>query len=224
MILSHPATSRQNGTPVESNLSADVFLAWAHKLHGNGWHPIPIGREVKGKSGKAPWLKHQIGFDGEDADPYEFELWPDRIESMIKSGCKGILSLGSRMPAGVIGIDVDHGYTDSHGRAKRGMHTLAWFESLWGPLPPTYIITARPYKSGSGIRLFRVDADNWRWPGDLETPDGGGDVEIIDRHHRLIVVPPSMHHTGAPYRLYGPDGDEVEPGILPPIDDLPELP
>lgn len=50
-----------------------------------------------------------------------------------------------------------------------------------------------------------------------------GDVEIIQRGHRYSVVYPSIHpDTGAQYRWYGYEGEELED--LPAIDDLEELP
>lgn len=107
-ILPPAATESGVAAPVGASLSDAEFVSWADKHHGNGWHPIPIGREIEGKPpGKAPWLCNQIGFDGEDADPYEFECWPDGIAAMIAGGIGGVLNLGSRLPVGVIGIDVD---------------------------------------------------------------------------------------------------------------------
>lgn len=202
-----------------SGLNADEFISWATKHHGNGWPMLPIGREVPGKPpGKVPWLTGQIGYDGTDADAGEFDTWPDRIAARIAGGISGVLNLGARMPVGVLGIDVD-AYD-----GRRGLVTLAQREARWGALPDTYRITARPYSGGSGIRLYRV-ADDYQGPGELKADDGSpGHIDLIDRVHRLAAVPPSVHHTGARYRLYGPHGDEITPGVLPCPDELPELP
>ena len=185
----------------------------ALELYRRGWHPIPIGREKDGKPpGKIPWFKGQIGFNGVDAEPYEFSKWPDRIAAMIARGIPGVLNLGIRFPVDVLGIDVD-AYD-----GKRGRETLHALEEQRGPLPPTWRVTSRPYEQGSGIRLYRVPG-GWHGPDRIE-----GDIEFLDRFHRLMAVPPSIHHTGNRYRLHGPDGNVIVPGILPPRTDLPVLP
>ena len=121
---------------------------------------------------------------------------PTDIIARICNGERGLLNLGARLPVGVIGIDVDQ-YGD-----KRGLDTVAGCEKRCGPLPPTYVATAREYETGSGIRLFRVDEKVWLWPGDSDLHG----VDIIDRHHRYISAPGSLHHSSARYGLYGPDG------------------
>ena len=90
--------------------------------------------------------------------------------------------------------------------------------------PPTYRITARPYESGSGIRLYRVP-DDWVGKTILKTDDGlDGHVELIQRHHRLAVVPPSWHHAGLRYQLYDERTRlEVPGGVIPPLEDWPKL-
>jgi hypothetical protein len=83
-------------------------------------------------------------------------------------------------------------------------------------------VTARPYESGSGIRLYRVP-DDWRGPTVLKADDGSnGHVELIQRHHRLAAAPPSYHHTGKRYKTYDQRTRRRVP--LPPMQDLPKLP
>src|SRR6185312_13252040 len=127
------------------------------------------------------------------------------------NGAFGILALGERLPAGVLGIGVD-AYDGKNGKA-----TLTNWETQFGPLPPTYIITAR-HDGVSGIRLYRVPEDYYP----KEIPSSG--VEFLDRHHRYIVAPPSWHHTGKRYALYLPNGKWRKSGVLPPIDEIPWLP
>lgn len=203
-------------------LPADDFLRRASEYRANGWHPIPVGRidpRKPGKSlGKVPWLRGRTGRYGQDADLEEISTWPGRIAARIAKGEAGVLGLGVRFPIGVLGLDVDT-YD-----GKRGAETLAHHERELGKLPPTYRITAREYATGSGIRLYRVP-DDYRGPASLPAADGGTDsgVELIDRIHRFAVVPPTIHHTGNPYRLYDPDGREITPGVLPPVHDLPDM-
>jgi hypothetical protein len=159
------------------------------------------------------------GYNGVDPHPDRVKDWPGNVAARIRDGDdRGVLNLGMRMPVGGIGIDVD-AYD-----GKRGLEAIADFEARLGPLPPTYRITARPYESGSGIRLYRVP-DDWRGRTILKLGGEYGPVEIIQRHHRLAAVPPSHHRTGARYRIYDErSGLEVPGGVVPPMHDWPKMP
>lgn len=107
------------------------------------------------------------------------------------------------MPPGVIGIDVDAGYIKD-GKLKHGDDTLTDLENRWGPLPPTWVSSARP--APSGIRFYRVptqlDGREINWPG-----EAGEDIEIIQAGHRYAVVWPSTNPEAedAPYEWRSPD-------------------
>ncbi len=116
-----------------------------------------------------------------------------------------------RMPAHVIGIDVD-AYGD-----KAGALTLAAKEEQWGPLPATWRSTSRD-DGVSGIRLYRVP-EGLKWPGEV-----GAGIETVRRDHRYVVCWPSIHpDTGSTYRWIDPDGLVAAHGIPDP-DTLPWLP
>lgn len=229
MSLPEPATPRKDkrrrpsASPDDgSGLTAAEFTAAARNLLANGLHPIAIGRLDPDKpdkpAGKAPWHAGVTGYGGVDAHPDRVKAWPRNVAARIRDGERGVLNLGMRMPVGGIGIDVD-AYD-----GKRGLETITGLEARLGPLPPTYRITARPYESGSGIRLYRVP-DNWRGKTILKLGGADGHVEIIQRHHRLAAVPPSYHHTGARYKLYDEHtGLEVPGGVVPPLQDWAKLP
>ena len=121
-----------------------------------------------------------------------------------------------RLPDDVIGIDVD-----AYGR-KTGGTTCAEAQKRWGPLPSGYRISART-DPAPGIRLFRVPPGTVLRQG-ISFPDLHiGDVEIIQRHHRYVVVWPSIHPSGVPYHWWR----EADTSVLesPPAPaDLPELP
>jgi hypothetical protein len=194
-----------DGQEIPTNLHADAIA-----LHNRGWHPLPLG----GADGKQLLETQITGYSPNDATPDEIRFWPSKFGARWRN-------TGVRCPIGVIGIDADD--YESHGKTKTGLATIAEHESRFGEkLPATYISTAR--LGGSGIRWFRVP-DDWRGPGVLRRADGAaGDVELIVRTHRYGTVPCSVHYSGAPYRLYGPDGREIVDGLLPSPDALSELP
>lgn len=138
--------------------------------------------------------------------------------------------LAVRLPAGVICIDVDHydKTTIKNGEpvtvCKRGDDTLRDAESRWGPLPPTWASTARGNHTGPGrsrTLWYRVPAG--RYATTLGDPRTAA-VEILQRHHRYCVVPPSTNaHAGdAHYCWYTPSGTATVD--IPRPEALPELP
>ena len=104
-------------------------------------------------------------------------------------------NLALRLTDEEIGIDVDN-YGD-----KNGAPTLAEGEKRWGTLPPTYRSTSRD-DGVSGIKLFRVP------PGTvlhdrIKVPELGlGGIEICQRHHRFVMVWPSIHPERRQYRWF----------------------
>lgn len=209
--ISDRADNGEHETPrpdlrlVADEFGPDQFIAWALAWRKAGYPPLMLGRE----NGKKLLVKHITGYSPHDATETEIRSWPQAFEK------QNSVNLGIRCPVGVVAIDFD-AYD-----GKRGLTTLAECTARWGPLPPTYMSTARD--DGSGIRWYHVPVG---WVGhDPKAPDGSdGNVELIQRHHRYACVPPSEHANGSDYRLYGPGGDEITPGILPPPPELPELP
>lgn len=119
---------------------------------------------------------------------------------------RGSHSIALRMPEGVIGIDVD-AYKKGD-VTKHGDVTFAAHLELWGPLPPTWISTARGLDGPipSGIRFYQ--APPVRYATLLRAAGGTADVEIIQRHHRYAVVWPSPHPGAGPdavYQWYDPE-------------------
>ncbi|MFC8182251.1 bifunctional DNA primase/polymerase [Rhodococcus sp. NPDC057297] len=174
-------------------------------LRERGWHPVPIG----GDTGKQPLLGGVTGRNGIDIENVD-EL-RHAVRRWARSGLG--LNIASRAPRGVIGIDADF-----YG-GKSGRHTLIDAEQRWGVLPPTWVTTART--DGSGIRWYRlpeqVVEQGWESRGVL-----GAGVEIVQRHHRVGAMPPSVHHTGRRYVILGPDGKRCD--ALPRPELLPTLP
>ncbi len=170
----------------------------ARRYLAAGWGsplPLPPGRKKPPPDG---WT----GYDGRQASAADVEAWCEEHPGG---------NIGMRVRSGVIGIDGD---------AHKGPAALAAWRKLadeFGPLPAAPWCTSRD-DGISGIRLFTV-------------PDGytavtvmGPAGEVIQRHHRYVVVPPSVSPppplgTGKPYCWTGrPDG------YVPAMSDIPPLP
>lgn len=154
---------------------------------------LPIGRAPAQKSpppgNKASgvtWTGHGAPYPGST----DIAAWLD--------GPEAAYNVGLRAPEGVIGLDVDH-----YGK-KNGGDVLAALEARFGPLPPTWVSSARP--APSGIRWYRVptelDGRAINWPG-----EAGKFIEIIQSGHRYGIVWPSVNPEadGAEYGWRHPD-------------------
>jgi len=172
-----------------------TIAAHALELHRRGWCPIPLPAAAKW-----PPPEGRTGAAGIDYTADQIAAWDD-------SG-----NVGTRMPVGVIGIDIDQ-----YG-GKQGWDNLEQFREHRGldPLPATHMITSRDHPSG--IRFYQIP-QGLRLAGEA-CPD----VEIIQRHHRYAVVTPTLHpDTGHPYLWI--DTASGETSDTPPwVDDLADLP
>ena len=122
-------------------------------------------------------------------------------------------NIAIRLTDEYVGIDCDD-YGDKNGAA-----TIAEAEKRWGRLPYSPKSTSRT--DGSGIRIYRIPKGA-RFPDRLKFRELGlGDVELIQRHHRLIVCWPSVHPEGRTYEWLDADGNETNP---PEPADIPDLP
>jgi putative DNA primase/helicase len=119
---------------------------------------------------------------------YSDEVLAEWLAGIYRNGDKvrednGPKNIGSIVPDGVVVLDID---------GASGKETLAELENLLGALPPTWM-------------TFRGDIDRFHcwfvtpsgltWPGKL-----GAGLDIIYRHYRYVVVPPSVHPSGTQYR------------------------
>lgn len=95
----------------------------------------------------------------------------------------------------VCGIDVDD-YV-SGGKTKCGGKQLKRLESELGPLPDTWISSARS-DGTSGIRYVLVPT------GLAFVGQAADDIEVVQRNHRYAVTWPSVHPDGGTYHLYPP--------------------
>ena len=98
-------------------------------------------------------------------------------------------------------------------------------ESLWGTLPPAWRSTSRLDDPVSGISIFKVP-EGYLARGEIAFKDLGiADVELIQNHHRTVCAWPSEHpQTGNTYRWFNRQGELVPEGVVPDVDDHPDLP
>ncbi len=195
--------------PVEADTTVQAPYATAARLYrAAGWHGVlPVGK-VAGEKWPPPhgWTGHGAPYpSGTDVEAW-IETHADR-------------NVAIRMPAGVLGLDVDA--YEKGGALKGGAVALADLEARLGPLPPTWVSSARP--APSGIRWFRVpteiDGRPINWPG--EAAKG---IEIIQAGHRYALVWPSINPEagGARYVWRDPDGESC--CHTPPPGGMAELP
>lgn len=163
---------------------------WARRYFEAGWPPLALPAGAK-----KPPPDGRTGYDGID-------MTAEEVAATAWFG-----NIGVRMPASVIGLDVDV--------YNGGDRTLTDLIERCGKLPVTWI-SHSGRNDGSGIRFFRVP------PGMVWIASLPG-IEIIQRGHRYAVVFPSMHPDG---RIYGWwDQAEIAPmEDVPLVEELPDLP
>ena len=183
----------------------------AHIYRAAGWQgTLPIGN---GPGKKYPPPNGWTGHDAPMPSASDVAAWQETHADR---------NIGLRLPPGVIGLDVDQYGKDA--KQKTGGDTLAELVAKHGPLPPTWITSART-DGVSGIRLFRVplelDGTPINWPG-----EAGPNIEIIQTGHRYALVWPSTNPEadGAEYAWQVPPGWTKPVGAVPTVDSLPELP
>lgn len=116
-------------------------------------------------------------------------------------------NIAIRLPPDVVGVDVDVYHGGDVGLSK--------LETEHGKLPGTTWSTSR--EDGSGIALFRVPNGTT-----LNTNPAAG-IDMIQAHHRYMVVWPSIHPEGRVYQWIDEASGEQLDGPPEPSD-LPELP
>lgn len=176
-------------------MTTTVYAAAYRQYLNAGWLPLPIPYGAKEPPPPGTTGRHS------NPSPADYLRWATDLADH---------NIATRLPDGIIGIDVDH-YAN-----KLGGRTLADLETELGPLPATWTSTSRT-DGISGIRFYRVPVGT-RLVGGV-----GGGIDIIQHHHRYALAAPSLHpSTGRPYLWISPEG---EIGTDPPdTDELPELP
>ncbi len=92
-------------------------------------------------------------------------------------------NIGSIVPDGLVVFDID---------GKPGMESLKELEGRLGPLPRTWVsFRGEPDR----YHLWFATPNGMTWPGKL-----GAGLDVIYRHYRYMVMPPSLHPSGNQYR------------------------
>lgn len=201
--------AKQRRTGVIDLRLRQPFVTTARRYYDAGLYPVPLPTKAKTPppTGYTGWKN-----DFSKATQKKLDEWLGSTK--YKNGNVAIW-----LAPGLLGIDVD-AYKEA------GAESLAAIEKDLGPLPETWIVTARA-DGVSGIRFYRVP-DHIGWPGKL-----GGGIETIHVGHRYAVVAPSIHpelsaEAGepVPYLWYAPGQIPDGSGSLdvPDADDFAELP
>lgn len=157
-----------------------------------GWMPVPLKTKDK--------LPATSGVTGAKN---KFPQTPNERSALAKKlkadpEVPTTANIGIWLSDEVIGIDVDD-YDTAGGRTKRGYQEYQELIKKLGPLPKTWVSTARS-DGRSGIRFFRIPT-GLSWSG-----KAASNIDIIQRNHRYAVVAPSTHpDIGALYRWFNPD-------------------
>jgi hypothetical protein len=187
-------TATPGSSDIRPYAAAQIYL-------DKGWTGV-IPLPPKKKS--AP-PKSYTGWQGRDPSTKMIETWIGETTGDYQAAS----NIAIHMPGDVVGVDVDH-YD-----GKTGGQTLYKLNQELGPLPLTYISTARD-DGVSGIRWYRVEP-GMRWP-----TGPGKDIEFIHKGHRYAVVWPSIHDkTGDQYHWYDHFGNQSVP---PEADELAWMP
>lgn len=198
----------------------DVAQPW----RGKGWvGTIPLPHNAKNPP-PTGWTGRNAGYASDE----QIAAW-SQMRLYRRPNCG--LRLGWPVTVNgieyeVCGVDVDH-YRDGD-KQKLGGDQLDALESQYGPLPLTWVSTARARNDDgtdrgdwvSGIRFYLVPR------GLAFRGQADRDIEVIQKNHRFAVVWPSFNpKTGTQYRLYSPEQWVIgcAGGLGEPSDEIPDV-
>lgn len=118
-------------------------------------------------------------------------------------------NIGCIVPDGVVVFDIDD---------APGIETLKELEERFGKLPKTWCsFRGNPKR----YHLWFTTPEGLTWPGKL-----GTGLDIIYRHYRYMVLPPSIHPDGGQYRWANLGNGKLTPslGYFPGIEEFADLP
>lgn len=191
--------------PDPRNIGWSPFHTAAQDYFSAGYLPIPL---PQGKKFPPPHgVPNDIDYTEDTLSAWlNGEYVTKKGRPFVDNSHKNI---GCIVPEGVVVLDIDD---------RPGQETLAELEMKFGKLPRTW---ASFRGSPNRYHLWFSCPPNIRWPGKL-----GTGLDIIYRHYRYMVVPPSIHPDGGQYMWANMRGDSlrVSHGYLPGIDEFSDLP
>jgi P4 family phage/plasmid primase-like protien len=195
----------QSNTPSKTALGYSPFHVAAADYLAAGYLPIPLPLAKKGPPPSG--TPNELTVDATQVDEWlEGKYHKKDCTKYINHSDKNI---GSIVPDECVVLDVD-------GAAAR--ETLIEMEGTYGALPRTWMSFR-----GNPDRYhmwFRTPA-GLTWPGRL-----AAGIDVIYRHYRYMVMPPSVHPDGGQYRWANLNGSKLKStrGYFPSIDEFTELP
>jgi putative DNA primase/helicase len=199
----HRSTSRgQRPSPVE--LGWSPFHTAAEDYLRAGYMPIPLpaGHKAPPPAG----VPNDIAYSEDQLNAWLNGDYTFKDKARKDTGPKNI---GSIVPDGVVVFDID---------GEPGQETLTELEEKLGPLPPTWLsFRGNPDR----YHLWFSCPEGLVWPGKL-----GTGLDIIYRHYRYMVMPPSIHPDGGQYRWANLRKGTLRASgsYLPEIDEFADLP
>ena len=187
MVYPRAGSPRRNsdGITESTNVPSRVELGWspfhtaARDYYQAGYLPIPL---PGGKKFPPPYgVPNDLEYNESQLDEWLEGLYRNK-EGKVREDRRP-KNIGSIVPDGVVVFDVD---------GQAGKETLAELENQLGALPPTWLSFRGDVDR---FHLWFVTPQGLTWPGKL-----GAGVDIIYRHYRFMVVPPSIHPNGSQYR------------------------
>lgn len=173
-----------------------------------GWSPFHTASEDYYGAGYLPIpLPQGRKFPPPKGVPNDLDYTEGTLENWLADNRPK--NIGSIVPDGIVVFDID---------GKPGMATLAELENRLGPLPKTWCsFRGDPER----YHLWFVTPAGLTWPGKL-----GAGLDVIYRHYRYMVMPPSVHPDGGQYRWANLRGNSlrVSNGYFPGVDEFADLP
>ena len=173
-----------------------------------GWSPFHTAAQDYYRAGFLPIpLPQGKKFPPPKGVPNDVDYTESTLENWLARD--RAYNIGSIVPDGVVVFDID---------GKPGQEALNELEERLGALPPTWMsFRGQPDR----YHLWFVCPAGLRWPGKL-----GAGLDVIYRHYRYMVCPPSVHPDGGQYRWANLRNDSLRAanGYLPGIDEFSDLP
>jgi P4 family phage/plasmid primase-like protien len=191
--------------PQRISLGYSPFHTAASSYFEAGYLPIPL---PEGKKFPPPFgIPNDIEINAKQIDEWSQGIYRDkqgntRVDKRYKN-------IGCVVPEGVVVLDID---------GPSGRESLIELENQLGELPATWFtFRGDPER----YHMWFTVPSNLVWPGKL-----GAGLDVIYRHYRYMVIPPSIHPNGSQYRWANMRGNtlRVSNEYFPSPDEFADLP